>query len=199
MGATIVSSGERIANDINQITFVHGAYNLGPIYEKRTLVTTAVHPGEIIIHVQTVGGEDSYLIMPDKSDRAYGAVELDFKLIDLATDDYTITVNDIPAIPFHMNPGAYLRNIQCADPDTVDVTPDHPLHTNSGVAGSLKALTEVALVDPAGAGTGEAFNSGVVIGDLGATIMNRTPMRQAYFLTDPSAVYTTVAYISMGG
>ena len=199
MGATIVSTGERIANNINDICFVHGAYNLGPIYEKRTLVTTAVHPGEILTHVQTAGGEDSYLIMPDKSDRAYAVAELDFKLIELSTDDYTITVHDIPGIPFHMNPGAYLRNIQCTDPDTVDVTPDNPLHTNSGAAGSLKALTEVALVDPAGTGTGEAFASGTVIGDLGATIMNRTPMRQAYFLTDPSAVYTTVAYINMGG
>ena len=47
----------------------------------------------------------------------------------------------------------------------------------------------------AGAGTGEAFNSGAVIGDLAATIANRTPMKQAYFLTDPSAAYVTVAYI----
>ena len=43
---------------------------------------------------------------------------------------------------------------------------------------------------------GEAFSAGVVMGDLFSHIKSRCPMRQAYFLTDPSAVYTTVAYVS---
>ena len=194
MSGTLVSTGERIANDNLDICFVHGAYNLGPVYESREIITTAMHAGEIVTHVRTAGGEDNWLIMPDKSPFAYGVLEWDPGIVAGVSTDYAVG-DDVKAIPYHFNPGAICRNIQCADPDTVDCQPDHQLHTNSAVAGSLKVLTEVALVDPSGAGTGEAFNTGAVIGDLAATIANRTPMKQAYFLTDPSAAYVTVAYI----
>ena len=194
VGATLVSTGERIANNNLDICFVHGAYNLGAIYESREIITTAAHAGEIMAHVQTAGGEDNWLIMPDKSRNPYCILEWDEGLTVGVSTDYEVG-NDVKAIPFHFNPGAICRNIQCADPDTVDCQPDHQLHTNSGTAGSLKVLTEVALVDTNGTGTGEAFNPGAVIGDLAATIANRTPMKQAYFLTDPSNPYTTVAYI----
>ena len=193
VGATIISTGERIVNDNLDLCFVHGAYNLGAIYEPREIITTAMHAGEIATHVRTAGGEDNWLIMPDKSAFAAAVLEWEEALTVGVSTDYEVG-DDVRGIPFHNNPGAEIRNVQCADP-TVNCQPDHQLHTNSGVAGSLKVLTEVALVDPAGAGTGEAFASGTVIGDLGATIANRTPMRQIYFLTDPNAAYTTVAYI----
>ena len=194
MSGTLVSTGEKIFNSNLDICFVQGAYNLGPIYESREIITTAMHAGEIVTHVRTVGGEDNWLIMPDKSAFPYGVLEWDPGLTPGVSTDYS-TGDDVKGIPFHLNPGAYIRNVQCEDPDTVDVQPDHQLHTNSGTAGHLKALTEVALVDTNGTGTGEAFNPAAVIGDLAATIANRTPMRQAYFLTDPSASYVTVAYI----
>jgi hypothetical protein len=193
VGATIVSTGERIVNNNLDICFVHGAYNQGPVYESREIITTAMHAGEIATHVRTAGGEDNWLIMPDKSAFPYCVLEWDEGLTVGVSADYDVG-NDVRGIPFHKNPGAEIRNVQCADP-TVDCQPDHPLHTNSGTAGALKVHTEVALIDPAGSGTGEAFASATVIGDQGATIANRTPMRQMYFLTDPNAIYTTVAYI----
>ncbi len=194
VGATLVSTGERIENNNLDICFVHGAYNLGGILEAREIITTAMHAGEIAAHVQTAGGEDNWLIMPDKSKNPYCILEWDEGLTVGVSTDYEIG-NDVKAIPFHRNPGALIRNVQCSDPTGQDVTPDHPLHTNSGTPGALKAITEAVLVDPAGAGTGEAFTSGVVVGDEGSCIVNRTPMKQAYFLADPNGAYTTVAYI----
>ena len=193
VGATLVSTGERIVNNNLDICFVHGAYNQGAIYESREIITTAMHAGEIAAHVQTAGGEDNWLIMPDKSRNPYCILEWDEGLTVGVSTDYDIG-NDVKAIPFHFNPGAICRNIQCVDPSGQDVTPDHPLHTNSGEAGSLKAITEAALVSSA-TGTTEAFGAGATTGDEIATIANRTPMKQSYFLTDPSAAYTTVAYI----
>ena len=194
VGATIVSTGERIANNNLDICFVHGAYNQGAVYESREILTTAMHAGEIATHVQTAGGEDNWLIMPDKSRNPYCILEWDEGLTVGVSTDYEVG-NDVAAIPFHKNPGAEIRNVQMVDPTGQDVTPDHPLHTNSGTPGALKAITEAVLIDPAGSGTGEAFGSAVVVGDEGATIANRTPMKQMYFLADPNAAYTTVAYI----
>ena len=197
LGATIVSTGERAVTNALELVFVHGLHNFGCVYESREIITTAMHAGEIATHVQTVGGEDNWLIMPDKSAQAYAVLELDLGLTTLMSVDYDVG-NDVKGIPFWRNLGALLQSVQCADPDTQDVTPDHVLHTNSGTAGSLRAIKEAVLVDPAGAGTGEAFTSGVVVGDMGSMIVNRSPMRQAYFLTDPSAAYVTVAYIYPG-
>ena len=193
VGATLVSTGERIANNNLEICFVHGAYNLGMVPETRELITTAMHAGEIAAHVQTAGGEDNWLIMPDKSRNPYCILEWDEGLTVGVSTDYEVG-NDVIAIPFHFNPGALIRNVQCSDPTGQDVTPDHPLHTNSGTAGALKAVTEAALTSSA-TGTTESFAAGVTTGDEGATIINRTPMKQAYFLADPNAAYTTVAYI----
>ena len=197
LGATIVSAGERAVVNALELVFVHGLHNFGCVYESREIITTAMHAGEIATHVQTVGGEDNWLIMPDKSAQAYAVLELDLGLVTKMSDDYEVG-NDVKAIAFWRNLGALLQSIQCADPVGQDVTPDHVLHTNSGQAGYLKAVTEAVLVDPAGAGTGEAFTSGVVIGDEGSHISNRSPMRQSYFLTDPNADYVTVAYIYPG-
>ena len=192
MGNTIVSSGEKIAVNLLQQIFVHGAYNLGPIYEPRQLATTAAHPGERIDHVQTTGGEDFYIISPDASSYSYGILEIDFKMIDKCSDDFDVG-NEVPGIPFHMNPGAYLRNIPCVDPNSSDVSPDEPLHTTSGVAGSfIAAHTEMTMATEA---DNEGWPAGTTSSALAAHLMNRVHLKQAYFLTDPSAVYNTVAYI----
>ena len=193
VGATIVSTGERIVNDNLDLCFVHGAYNLGPVYESREILTTAMHAGEIAAHVQTAGGEDNWLIMPNKSPNPYCILEWDEGLSVGVSTDYEIG-DDVKGIPFHKNPGAEIRNVQCADPVGQDVTPDHPLHTNSGTAGALKAITEANLQNST-TNTTEAFAAAVVTGDEGGTLISRYPMRQMYFLTDPNAIYTTVAYI----
>ena len=195
MGSTIVSSGEKIAIDLTKQIFVHGAYNLGPILEPRQLATTAAHPGEGIDHVQTTGGEDFYIISPDGTSYQYGVLEIDFKLIDKCSDDYDVG-NEVLGIAYHLNPGAYLRNISCVDPNSSDVSPDEPLHTKSGVAGSwIAAHTEMTMATEA---DNEGWPAGTTSDALAAHLMNRVHLKQAYFLTDPSAVYNTVAYI-IGG
>jgi hypothetical protein len=197
MGSTLVSTGERIAIDNLKHVFVHGAYNLGPVYENREIITTTFHPGEHIMHVATAGGEDNYVIGTDKTPYSYGVAEIDFLQISSCATDYTLA-DDIPGIPYHMNFGAYLRNIQCADPAGSDVSPDEPLSTDSGTAGSYIAYhTETTMVD-SDTSDGEAYAAGVVISDKEAAQKVRTFLKQAYFLTDPSAVYTTVAYIVSG-
>ncbi len=196
MGATIVFSGERIVNDDTMTVFAHGAYNLGSITETRTLSTTAAHPGEHVDHVQTAGGEDSYIIGPDKTPYSYGILEIDFGLIADCSVDYTHTTHEVPAIPYHMNFGAYLRNIVCVDPVTSDVSPDEPLSTDSGTAGAFQAYhTETVFVDSDNA-DGEAMAADVVVGDKESAVKNRSFLKQAYFLTDPSAAYDTIAYIA---
>lgn len=194
MSSTLKSTGDRFDVNINKLVFLHGAYNMGAKYESRELITTVAHPGEIFSHPTGAAGEDNYLICPDACISPMGAFEIDFALIDVLTDDYTVG-NDVPGILFHWNPGAMLQGIQCADQAGDVADAGKLLSTSSGTAGALKILTEVALVDPAGAGTGEAFNTGVVWGDMGSLHHNRTPMRQAYYQADASAIYTAVAYI----
>ena len=195
MGSTIVSTGDRITCDDTMTCFVHGAYNLGPVLEVREISTTAVHPGEHVDHVQTTGGEDYYIIGPDKTPYSYGILEIDFGQIADCSVDYAAG-DEAPAIPYHMNPGAYLRNIVCVDPVGSDVSPDEPLSTDSGTAGAFQAYhTETTLVD-SDSSDGEAFGAGVVISDKEAAAKNRTFLKQAYFLTDPNAAYDTVAYIA---
>jgi hypothetical protein len=195
MGSTIVSTGDRITCDDSMTCFVHGAYNLGPVLETREISTTAVHPGEHVAHVTTTGGEDYYIIGPSGTPDSYGILEIDFGQLADCSVDYA-TGDEAPAIPYHMNPGAYIRNVVCVDPTGSDVSPDEHLHTTSGTAGAFIAHhTEDTFVD-SDTSDGEAFSAGVVITALLAHIKSRSPMRQAYFLTDPNAAYDTVAYVS---
>ena len=194
MGSTIVSTGDRVdCNDLLPV-FVHGAYNLGPVITVLELSTTAVHPGEGLSHPTGAGGEDSYLIHPDECISPVAIAEIDFNQISSCATDYAVG-DEIPGIMYHWNPGALLRNVVCVDQvgDVADA--GKLLTTSSGTAGAFKILTEVALVDPAGSGTGEAFNSGVTWGDMGSLHHNRTPLRQAYYQADASAAYDVVAYI----
>lgn len=198
MGSTLVSSGDRIDNDINKICFVIGAYRLGPVYETRLISTTAVHPGEHVDHVATAGGEDYYIIGPDATYTSYGIVELDKGTISVTTDDYTHTTDSCPAIPYHMNPGAYVRNVQFVDPVSSDVSPDEPGCTISGTAGAfIIHHTGDTFVD-SDTSDGEAFSAATTEATIGAQIRNRMPIRAAYFLSDPSAAYTDVIYLWPG-
>ena len=196
MGSTIVSSGERIACDNTLPVFVHGAYNLGGILEVREISTTVVHPGEGVDHVQTAGGEDYYIISPDATAYQYGVLEIDFGQIADCSVDYAVG-NEAPAIPFHLNPGAYVRNIMTVDPITSDVSPNEPLHTKSGTAGAWIAYhTETTFVDSDTA-AGESYAPGVVVGDAASAMKSRINLKQAYFLTDPGVgtEHSVVAYI----
>lgn len=193
MSGTLVSTGERIVNNVRESCFAQGAYNLGPVLEPAELATTAAHPGEHVSHVTTAGGEDWYIIGPDATPDSYAILEIDFGLIEKTSDDYTVG-NEVKGIPYHMNPGAYIRNVQCADPNGSDVSPDEHLHTTSGAAGSFIAHhTEMTMATEA---DNEGWPAGTTTAALAAHVKSRSPMRQAYFLTDPSAVYTTVAYVS---
>lgn len=198
MGSTLKYAGDRLSCDDTQPVFCHGAHNLGCVIEKRTLSTTAAHPGEHVDHVQTVGGEDYYIIGPDATPYSYGILELDEGKIADCSVDYTATTDDVPAIPYHMNLGAYLRNIVCVDPVSSDVSPDELLCTISGTAGAFIAHhTDDTFVD-SDTSDGEAFSADTTSATIGAQIRTRCFMRQAYFLADPSAAYDTVAYI-IGG
>ena len=194
MGSVIVSTGDRVECDDLDTVWVHGAYNLGPVYEYLELLTTALHPGEGMSHPTGAGGEDNWLIHPDECLAPQAIAEIDFGLIASCATDYTVG-DDIPGIRYNFNVGAMIRNVVCKDQvgDVADA--GKLLTTSSGAAGAFKILTEVALVDPSGTGVGEAFNSGVTWGDQGSLHHNRCPLRQAYYEADNSADYDTVAYI----
>lgn len=194
MGSTLVDTGERITCDDTQKVFVHGAYNLGPVLEWRTLAE-AMHPGEGLQHTAGASGEDDYILHTAKSAKAYGVSEIDFGQIATCATDYTITTDTAPGIPYHMNPGAYLRNIVFVDP-TAAIYPDQCALIDPSTAGAFIPLIEVALVNPTGTGTGEAFNDAAVIGDAAATFAGRCPMRVAYGLADPSDAVDLVTYIT---
>ena len=194
INTTLKSTGDRRScNNLHPI-FVQGAYNLGAVYVWRELATTAAHPGETISYPTGAGGEDNWLICPDEGIAPIGLLELDLGIVAGNSTDYD-TGDDIPGILYHWNPGALCQSVQMADQvgDVADA--GKLLTTSSGVAGALKILTEVALVDPSGAGTGEAFNTGVTWGDQGSLHHNRCPMRQAYYQADASAGYLALAYI----
>jgi hypothetical protein len=198
MGSTLVSTGDRIDNDINKICFVIGAYRQGPVYENRNLSTTAAHPGEHVDHVATAGGEDYFIIGPDATCYSYGILELDKGIIATTATDYTFATDEPPAIPYHLNPGAYLRNVQFVDPVSSDVSPDEPACTISGTAGAfISHHTGDTFVD-SDTSDGEAFSAGTTEATIGAQTRSRLPIRSAYFLSDPSDAYTDVVYLWPG-
>jgi len=188
---TIKDEGDKIVCDAILHVFAKGPYNLGPVYEIREMTSANVGPGLGVIHVATAGGEDYYTEHGNDSPYSYAIVELDENQIadcDTAYAQY----DNAPALPYHLNFGAYVRNVNVADPPA-DVQPDAPLTAEAtGVYGVVVEPTLATEADNLG------FNAGASVGLNGATgtqIINRIYLRQAYFLTDPNAVYTTVAYI----
>lgn len=197
MGSTLKTTGEHIACDDTLPVFVKGAYNLGPVYENREVETAAIHPGEGIEHDKGAGGEDSYTLHTDGSVTAYGLAEIDFAQIALCSTDYAVG-DDIPGLAYHLNPGAYVRNVVCVDPVSQNVEPDVPLTTASGTAGAFLAVIEPTLATEA---DNLGFNAAASVGGAtanGTTILSRCHIRQAYYLADPSLAYDTVGYIWFG-
>jgi hypothetical protein len=189
---TIDGAGEKIICNNLEPVYVYGAYGLGPVYETRP-AEAAIHAGECIQHASGAGGEDGWVLSTDESYLAYGLAEIDFGQMASCATDFA-SGDQLPGIAFHLHPGAYCRNIQAADP-AANIEPDTLFTTSSGTAGSLKNLVEVALVDPAGAGTGEAFNSGVTWGDMGSLHHPRLHVRNAYYIANPAAAHTFVGYL----
>ena len=194
INTTLKSTGDRIDPNNTVLVFVQGAYNLGAVYVSREIITTAMHAGECFSYPTGAAGEDNFLITPDEGISPVGILEWDEGLTIGISTDYAVG-DDVRGIFFHWNPGALLQSVQCADQDGDVADAGKLLSTSSGVAGSLKILTETALVDTNGTGTGEAYAPAITWGDMGSLHHNRCPMRQAYYQADASAVYVAVAYI----
>ena len=160
MGSTMVYTGARVVCNDSMKVFVHGAYNLGPVYFNREIETAAIHPGEGVEMDRGDGGEDSVTLHTDASRAPYGVCEIDFGMIADCSTDYA-TGDDVPIIPYHMNLGAILRNIVCKDPGGA-IEPSTPLFTNSGAAGAFIAqISDDTFVDSDSA-DGEAFSAGTI-------------------------------------
>jgi len=188
--------GDKIVLGITLEVFVKGAYNLGPVIEPREAGDATISPGLGMIHSTGAGGEDDYEVHGNDSPLSYAVAELDTNQID-DCDDLYAQYDNVPGLPYHLNPGAYLRNINVANP-AADVDPDTPLTAEAtGVFG----VAIEATLGSATTGTTEDFQATAVTGQngaAGATIHSRIYLRQAYFLTNPAAVYQTVAYIAKG-
>jgi len=194
---TLKDEGDKIVTGASLHVFVKGAYNLGPVIEVREAGDATLSPGLGAIHSTGAGGEDDYEVHGNDSPLSYCVIELDENQI--ADCDATYAQYDnIPGLPYHMNPGAYLRNIDVADPPA-DVDPDTPLTAEA--TGTFGVAVEAALV-ACSTGNTESYTAASLAGVNGATLGNtvhsRIYLRQAYFLTDPGAAYTTVAYIAKG-
>lgn len=177
--------------------FLNGAYNLGPVIEARQVTSAVVHPGMGVIHTAGAGGEDDYTEHGNDSAFSYALIELDTNQIDDCQDPYA-QYDNIPGLPYHLIPGAYVNNIECADPATSDWEPDMPLVPEAtGVFGrGIEAVLEAS-----NTGTTEAYAAASVTGangTAGNTHFSRVCLRNAYFTTDPSAVTYRVCYIAKG-
>ena len=193
---TIKDEGDKIVIGASLAVFVKGAYNKGAVKESREATSANLSPGLGAIHATGAGGEDKYTEHGNDSALSYCVIELDENQI--ADCDATYAQYDnIPGIPYHLNPGAYLRNINVADPPA-DVNADTPLTAEA--SGTFGVAVEATLVACA-SGTTESFTAAATTGlngTDGATFHSRIYLRQAYFLTDPGAAYTTIAYIAKG-
>lgn len=198
-GPTLVSTGDRIDNDNLKKVGVLGAYNLPLIEWTRELVTDSAHAGEILMPPTGAGGEDKRQLADDKTARADSIMEWDpAQSAGVSTD--CAAADEIIILPFNMNVGALCRNIQCADPGQ-NVDPQTPLSTaDTGAQGSLKIAIEATLSN----GTPYGFHKSATSwglnpqnGTISTMVMNhmRNVMVQVYYLADPNAAYTDVAYI----
>ena len=177
--------------------FLNGAYNLGPVIEAREATTAVLHPGMGVIHTAGAGGEDDYTEHGNDSPLSYAIVEFDKNQIEDSQTVYGIYDN-IPALPYHLIPGAYLNNIECADPDTSDWEPD--MHLVTEAAGIFGRAIE-SVLENSSTGNTEAYAAASVTGangTAGNTQFSRIFIRNAYFTTDPSAVTYRVVFVSRG-
>lgn len=193
----IKDEGDKYADAIDNTlhVFLNGAYNLGPVIEPREATSANIHPGLGVIHATGAGGEDDYTEHGDDSPLSYAVIELDENQIADCSVSYA-QYDNIPGLPYHLIPGAYLTNIKVANP-AANVEPDTPLCAEA--VGQFGVAIEATL--EAGGATQEAFHAGALAGEnaaIGATIHSRILLKQAYYLTNPAAAYTTVAYVAKG-
>ena len=194
---TLRDEGDKYAGKVDKTlhVFLQGAYNLGPVLEIREATSANLGPGLGAIHATGAAGEDDYTEHGNDSALSYAVIELDENQI--ADCDATYAQYDnIPGIPYHMNPGAYLTNVNLADPNAA-VEPDTPLTAEA--TGTFGVAAEATLV--AGGATAEAFAAAATTGlngTSGATIHSRIYLRNAYYFADPGAATTIVAYIAKG-
>lgn len=193
---TIKDEGDKIPLGNSLHVFAKGAYNLGPVIEVRETTSANLHPGLGAIHATGAGGEDDYTEHGNDSALSYCVIELDENQIADCAATYAAEDN-APGIPYHMNPGAYLRNIKLANPSAA-IEPDTPLTAEA--TGQFGVAIEATLVSCA-TGTTESFTAAATTGlngTDGATFHSRIYLRNAYYRANPAAATTLVAYIAKG-
>lgn len=196
---TIKDEGDKYASaqgDKTLKVYLNGAYNLGPVIEAREATSANLHPGMGVIHATGAAGEDDYTEHGNDSALSYAIVELDTNQIADCQTTYA-QYDNVPGLPYHLIPGAYVNNIECADQNPGNWEPDQPLCAEA--AGIFGAAVEATLV--AGGATAESFAAAATAGlnsATGATLHSRILLRNAYYTADPSAVTYRVCYIAKG-
>lgn len=197
--STLKGDGDKITIDPYRKIFVKGAYNLGPVYESRIIKSgsTTIYPGSSIEHDSGTGGEDDYIVGSDKGSDWYGVAEFDPGLIASGKSTYEV-LDEIPGIPFHMNPGAYCQGIRCVDASAVTEA-DQGLTSGSGTTGTFKAMVEATLGTITTPTYGFATATWGTNSSGGTQHYPRIYMRNAYYLGDPTETIGVVAYIATAG
>ena len=193
---TLKDEGDKIVQQINLHVFVKGAWNKGPVIEAREATSANLSPGLGVIHGTGAGGEDDYTEHAANSALYYALIELDENQIESCSSTYA-QYDNVPGIPYHMNPGAYVRNISISDPAT-NLDPDTPLCAHT--SGRFIDAIECVLV-ACNSGTTESFTAAATSGKnsaTGATIHSRIILRNAYYVADPGETQNRVAYIATG-
>ena len=192
--SVIRSTGEKIVDDDTKHVFVQGAYNLGPIIEHKEIATAGIHPGEGVDNAAGAAGEDTIVLMLDKSLNPLGVLEIDFGMVKDCSVDYAVS-DDVPVIVFHFNPGALCRNIAIIDPST-HIKANQGLTSSSGTAGHFADYVECDVVVEDATKFCFANTAAGVNGASGTMLYTRIYMRSKYYVTDPTGVSTVVAYVS---
>ena len=188
---TISDEGDKIKLGATLHVFVKGAYNQGPVIEAREATSANLHPGLGAIHATGAAGEDDYTEHGNDSALGYAVMELDDCTATYAAYD------NVPGIPYHLNPGAYLRNIKIANPSAA-IPPDTPFTAEA--TGQFGLAIEATLV-ACSSTTTESFTASATSGlngTDGATFHSRIYLRNAYYRANPAAATTIVAYIAKG-
>ena len=108
---SISDEGDKIQLGNSLHVFVKGAYNQGPVIEVREATSANLHPGLGAIHATGAAGEDDYTEHGNDSALSYCIIELDENQIADCAATYA-QYDNVPGLPYHMNCGAYVRNIK---------------------------------------------------------------------------------------
>lgn len=191
MGATLVSTGDRIPNNNLHKVGVLGAYNLPIVEWTRLIDTDTPKPGYTLQWKAGAGGEDSVQDLDLLGEDGIAFAELDRGLVASCATAYAAT-DEIPIIPFFLNPGAICRNIHCGDPG-VNVAAGTSMTGDDGTAGLLMPVVEATLA-PTSTPTLFGYET-LTLGTNGASgtfILSRIYAVAMYYLTNPSAAYQDV-------